>query len=263
LTSTAKILGEIKLSSFNTELRNLMNTNKSYEVRSSALQALGNLNYEGMEEVMAQGMKDKSTEVRVAAVDMLSNIEISAEDLPDIIRPIFQKGSHREQQTMLGVLAEMPIAKSESVLNALIDQAANNKISPNVILDLMEAIETTESEMLIAQLDKLKGLGYGVDAYKETLVGGNMRAGYRYFLHNLTGQCVRCHAFEGQGGQVGPALDGIADRLTREQLLESLIEPTARLAPGYGNVTLTLKDGQVVTGLLDSSYLRCRTFRSE
>lgn len=251
LTSTAKILGAIKLNSFNTELRNLMNTSKSYEVRASALQALGSLNFAGIKEAMAQGMKDKSTEVRVAAVDMLSTIEIPAEDLPGIIRPIFQNGSLREQQTMLGVLAEMPIAKSEPVLSSLIDEATKNKISPNVILDLMEAVEISESESLIAQLDKLKALGYGVDAYKETLVGGNLRAGYRYFVNNLTGQCARCHAFQGQGGQVGPALDGIADKLTREQLLEALIDPTARLAPGYGNVTLTLNDGQVVTGLLE------------
>jgi len=251
LTSTAKILGAIKLTSFNSELKKLMSSSKSFQVRASALETLGELKYEGIKEVMVLGMKDKSTEVRVAAVGMLSKIDIPAEDLTTVVGPIFQKGSHREQQTMLGVLAEMPISKSESVLSSLIDQATGNKISPNVILDLMEAVETTESESLIAELDKLKALGYGVDAYKETLVGGNLRAGYRYFLHNLTGQCVRCHSFQGQGGEVGPALDGIADKLTREQLLEALIDPTARLAPGYGNVTLTLNDGQVVTGLLE------------
>ena len=54
----------------------------------------------------------------------------------------------------------------------------------------------------------------------------------------------------GAGGNVGPPLDNIANVLSREQLLESLIEPGARLAPGYGTVHLTLKDGQEVTGLL-------------
>jgi putative heme-binding domain-containing protein len=39
--------------------------------------------------------------------------------------------------------------------------------------------------------------------------------------------------------------------LTRDQILESLIEPSARLAPGYGSVTITLKDGQVVSGILE------------
>jgi len=212
---------------------------------------LGDLNYEGMKEAMAEGMRDKSTEVRVKAVDMLSQIDIPAKELTAIVNPIFQKGSPREQQTMLGVLAEMPIMKSEPVLSAMIQKAADDKISPEVILDLMEAVETTESGTLIAQLDKLKAAGYGVDAYKETLYGGSWWSGRTYFVNNTTGQCVRCHALEGQGGLVGPALDGIADKLTREQLLEALVDPTARLAPGYGNVTLTLNDGQIVTGLLE------------
>lgn len=49
---------------------------------------------------------------------------------------------------------------------------------------------------------------------------------------------------------MGPALDNIANILSRDQLLESLIEPSARLAPGYGSVTITLTDGQKVQGVL-------------
>jgi putative heme-binding domain-containing protein len=45
-------------------------------------------------------------------------------------------------------------------------------------------------------------------------------------------------------------MDNIANVLSREEILESLIEPGARLAPGYGSVVLTLKDGQVVAGIL-------------
>jgi quinoprotein glucose dehydrogenase len=42
----------------------------------------------------------------------------------------------------------------------------------------------------------------------------------------------------------------IGSELTREQILQALIEPSARLAPGFGNVNLTLKDGQEVFGIL-------------
>jgi putative heme-binding domain-containing protein len=38
--------------------------------------------------------------------------------------------------------------------------------------------------------------------------------------------------------------------LTREQLLESLVAPSARIAPGYGLVALTLRDGTRVEGML-------------
>jgi putative heme-binding domain-containing protein len=49
---------------------------------------------------------------------------------------------------------------------------------------------------------------------------------------------------------VGPSLKGIGSRLTREQILQALIEPSARIAPGYGTVTLRLQDGQEVSGTL-------------
>ena len=43
---------------------------------------------------------------------------------------------------------------------------------------------------------------------------------------------------------------GIGTTLKREELLQALIEPSARLAPGFGSVKITLKDNQVITGIL-------------
>jgi quinoprotein glucose dehydrogenase len=48
----------------------------------------------------------------------------------------------------------------------------------------------------------------------------------------------------------GPRLNGVAARITRPQILEALISPSARLAPGYGVVTVTLKNGKTVSGVL-------------
>jgi putative heme-binding domain-containing protein len=45
-------------------------------------------------------------------------------------------------------------------------------------------------------------------------------------------------------------LNGVAKRLTRPQLLEALINPSARLAPGFGVVTVNLKNGKTVSGVL-------------
>jgi len=61
-------------------------------------------------------------------------------------------------------------------------------------------------------------------------------------------------------------MDNIANILSRQQILESLIEPSARLAPGYGAVSLTLTDGQVVNGVLieeNESRLLLRTSEAE
>jgi putative heme-binding domain-containing protein len=42
----------------------------------------------------------------------------------------------------------------------------------------------------------------------------------------------------------------VASRLTHEQLLQALTDPSARIAPGYGVVMLTLKNGQKLQGTL-------------
>jgi putative heme-binding domain-containing protein len=45
-------------------------------------------------------------------------------------------------------------------------------------------------------------------------------------------------------------LKDIGKSLTREQILQSLIEPSAHIAPGFGMVSLVLADGQEVSGVL-------------
>ena len=60
----------------------------------------------------------------------------------------------------------------------------------------------------------------------------------------------KCHAYNDYGGNAGPRLNGVASRLSREQLLEALIKPSARLAPGYGMITLETKDGKTIAGIL-------------
>jgi putative heme-binding domain-containing protein len=49
---------------------------------------------------------------------------------------------------------------------------------------------------------------------------------------------------------VGPPLDGIASRLTGAELLEALVNPSARIAPGFGAVAVTLRNGRRVEGVL-------------
>ena len=69
-------------------------------------------------------------------------------------------------------------------------------------------------------------------------------------MYNSTAQCVRCHSLGDETGTVGPPLRQIGGVLSREELLQALIEPSARLAPGFGSVKITLKDNQEVTGIL-------------
>ena len=85
-----------------------------------------------------------------------------------------------------------------------------------------------------------------MDAYAEALFGGDKEQGRNIFNYNSTAQCARCHAINTEGGNVGPNLTYIGSELTREQILQALIEPSVRIAPGYGNVNLTLKNVTII-----------------
>jgi quinoprotein glucose dehydrogenase len=52
------------------------------------------------------------------------------------------------------------------------------------------------------------------------------------------------------GGSAGPPLDGIAAKLTKQQRLEALINPSVRLSPGYGTVSATLVNGKKIDGIM-------------
>ncbi len=252
LQGVAKMVGALGITEYNEALLGILGSHKDPKVRAAMLSALGSLGTSTeIEKALNMGMGDTARQVRETAVGLLGKLDISKERLPQLANSFFKNGSAGEQQRMLAVLGAMPVEKSSPVLTNLIRKAKKNQLSPNVTLDLIEAVEATGSAELSSQLSSLKNNGHSIDAYKETLYGGSWWPGYDVFTSNPTAQCVRCHAVSGAGGKVGPALDNIGAELTREELLESLIEPSKRLAPGYGSITVTLKDGQKVTGVLE------------
>jgi quinoprotein glucose dehydrogenase len=252
LIATARMLSELQITDFNAELAKLTMQHPASEVRSAMISALHKLKYDQMESIIKAGMNDTDEKVRTTALGLLGDLTISKENLPGIVKPIFEKGSLPEQQQLLRVLSKMGADKTTTILDGLVDQLIAKKLSPGVTLELMEAVDSTHSEALISKLAKVSSNNSTLDQYAGTLIGGNRGRGRGYFFWNSAGQCVRCHSVGEQGGKVGPALTNIGNQLTREQILQALVEPSARLSPGFGMVKLTLKDGQQVTGTLMS-----------
>lgn len=251
VVAAAKMLAELQVTDFNEQLAGLLNSHPLWEVRSAAISSLHALKYSDMEAVVKKGMNDSESEVRTTALGLLADMEVSAENLPGIVTPIFENGSLQEQQQMLKVLGKMPVSKSEVILSGLVDQLTDKKLEQSLTLDLIEAVEATKSAALADKLAKIKSTDTNtVAAFQETLYGGDARLGAQVFYQHAAAQCGRCHVVRGEGTTVGPHLGGIGSKLSREQILQSLIEPSARLAPGFGSVTLTLKDGQKVSGIL-------------
>ncbi len=81
--------------------------------------------------------------------------------------------------------------------------------------------------------------------------GGDANNGKRLFNTHAV-QCVRCHVIKGFGGDAGPELTHIGRTLKRDEIVVSLIEPSARIAEGFGTFEFELKGGEPVAGFLKS-----------
>jgi putative heme-binding domain-containing protein len=78
---------------------------------------------------------------------------------------------------------------------------------------------------------------------------GNAQAGERIFYHLRVGACFRCHEFEGRGYQIGPDLTNIGRTMTRERLVQSIVDPSREIAPMFTNWSILTKDGEAKTGI--------------
>ena len=67
----------------------------------------------------------------------------------------------------------------------------------------------------------------------ESKLVGDVKRGEKIFWEHPVAACKNCHMLKGQGSAVGPALDGVATRKDAAYILESLVNPNAKLAEGY------------------------------
>ena len=62
--------------------------------------------------------------------------------------------------------------------------------------------------------------------------------------------CLKCHTVNGQGGQIGPDLSSIGKKASRENLLESILQPSKAIADQYVSWVIETQNGLVLTGLV-------------
>ena len=67
---------------------------------------------------------------------------------------------------------------------------------------------------------------------------------------NNAAKCTTCHRVQGQGQWVGPDLSTIGTKYGKEELLRSILYPSAAIGYNYRSNVLATADGRVLTGLI-------------
>jgi quinoprotein glucose dehydrogenase len=238
------------------QLMALLKSDASQQVRLAALEALRVTKGGSPDELMQIAFADASPAVRRAAIAILPTLPLSAAAKTQQLATLFGKGSTAEKQGVIEVLGGLKSPESRQALQGYVDQLNAGTLPVEIQVDLLEAVQTDGSEALAKGLETFRTAKKAdtlVQAFGEALSkGGDFRAGQRVVTDNPAAECTRCHTIRGRGSDVGPELTRIGSILTRPQLVESLVTPNARIAPGFGVVSLTLKNGDKVDGTLRS-----------
>jgi len=81
-------------------------------------------------------------------------------------------------------------------------------------------------------------------------VKGDAAAGREIYFNK--GGCAACHMIRGKGGFPGPDLSDIGATRTVRRLREAVLEPNARVRPGFRAVRVTTSDGREIQGVAKS-----------
>jgi putative heme-binding domain-containing protein len=78
---------------------------------------------------------------------------------------------------------------------------------------------------------------------------GDVRRGRQVFFQVEKSQCLKCHRLGEKGESAGPDLTGVGGRFARAHIIESILEPSRTVTPGFQTVAVLLKDGRALSGV--------------
>ncbi|MGE4601506.1 MAG: HEAT repeat domain-containing protein [Planctomycetota bacterium] len=145
--------------------------------------------------------------------------------------------THEMEIRQLAIRAIGAEKESETLalLTAWLDALEKDDLEPELHLDVLIAASMSDSEQLNNRAARIKG-GEGIDRladHRWALAGGNRDRGREIFIDHPVAQCQRCHMRQGSGGVAGPPLDNLVDSRSREEMLQSLVDPSAVILEGY------------------------------
>ena len=234
-------------------LGHFTNRKNPSSIRLAVLKTLEKIKPAPLKATLIAALNDPKSEIRTNSFAALARL--APEEALKSTQVIFKSGKAVDQQAAIAVLGTMKHPGAvELVLTKL--QSLKNQ-PPAIHLDLLEAAKALNHPSLQKALKAYEASLDPADplsTYAVALEGGDIARGRAVFYNHGAAQCTRCH--KGQknrfkGGVAGPHLKDVGLLHKHDYLLESLFNPNAKIAPGYGTVSVTFKDGKIIGGTLN------------
>jgi putative heme-binding domain-containing protein len=166
-----------------------------------------------------------------------------SETIPSILLQIANNAQRAENiraEALAGLIGRSTSEQRQAIESLTRDEAPHVRAEASRVLlgrANLHPVKWENTSQLLEAIDRLPGVA-------------SADAGRRVFFHTGSIACSQCHRYDGRGGVVGPDLTLVARQGTREQLLQSIIEPNRDVAPQYYATLLELEEGGTFTGIL-------------
>jgi putative heme-binding domain-containing protein len=164
--------------------------------------------------------------------------------------------SMKDDQSAGSLMAAM-VANKEAA-KALPELIVKQTFTPERAKVLLAAIRgqggNADVEASLEAASKLEGAGWKLTPelserlLAEVASHGDAAEGEKIYRRNDL-QCIQCHAIGPAGGLVGPNLISLGASSQPDYVLESLLDPNARLKEGYNTLAVLTDDGRVTSGI--------------
>jgi quinoprotein glucose dehydrogenase len=218
-------------------------------VKCIALEALEVMAAPNLVATVRTALGDVDGRVRATALERLERIapaEVLA-SAPELVA----SGEIAERRAAYRILAHHSEPESAALLGAELARLEQELVPSELALDLVSACKQQGAPELRARLARRadrRSSDPQLEPWLDGLFGGDPDRGSDVF-QRVELSCTRCHAWWADASErVGPNLFGVGQRLTRLQILESIVGPNRRTTPGFGARAFFLKDGRVVSG---------------
>ncbi len=226
------------------------NKEENATLRLEALRTLGALKAPQLREALQTASSDQNQDIRKEASAL--QIKSRPGDNVSVALRMLDNGIIPEKQTALELLGNIPNSVVDPVLLMWLDRVTSGKAPKELHLEILEAAARRNDPLIKSQLQRFNEARANdpLASHSECLAGGDASVGKKIFFERADVACLRCHKLSGTGGEVGPDLTGIGSRLSRQELLESILLPNARIAKGYENLVVKMRKGETHIGLL-------------
>lgn len=230
--------------------------NENISVRRLAIQSLSALPARDVAKKVRffLGNKDQPMELRQDAITALGRLGTSdARD--DLIEIAWAAGMYSLAERQAAVAAL--VAHKDGAIS-LLEGYSRKALNADLTPDLSRLLRNSPFQDVKNLANKLLPAPPKLDPKKLPSIPallarkGNAERGKQFMALTIKNDaaCLKCHVINKTGGNVGPELSVIGSKVSRENLLESLLYPSRAIADQYIQWIIETKGGLVINGVI-------------